>query len=78
MYRYLLVISILCCLSWGCSEKNNPADLWIDDYCVQKTALTQEEGSNTVSARIDGKWQEFELTEFNDDFLKWNFSRRQE
>ncbi len=54
----------------------DPAKFWQDGYALQTTAKTPAAGADSISALVDGKWQNFELVEFPQDFIDWNKARR--
>jgi hypothetical protein len=56
----------------------DPASLWTDGCCVQKTAQTPPAGAQAVTAYIDGTWKDFPLVSFPQSFWDWNRSRRME
>ncbi|MBN2460436.1 MAG: hypothetical protein JXB60_02420 [Candidatus Cloacimonetes bacterium] len=77
LWSAIIFLVVVGCV--GEKPQADPALFWKEGkYCVQTTALTQEEGSRTVRARMDGKWHDYELVEFTEEFMEWNLARRKE
>jgi len=78
---YAMFMLSLLFLLIGCVQSNSgldPTKFWQDGYCRQSCTRTQEEGAEVVKAKIEGKWKEFKLVEFHQEFMDWNLSRRME
>ena len=75
---------ILCvALLIGCSEPPKDggygSQLWEEEgYFVQKSIIADRLNEGIIHARVDGKWQEFALTELPEPLVDWSFKRRLE
>ncbi len=49
---------------------------WDGDTFVQKTVDASKLDENKIRAFVDGKWQEFDLTNFPEMFIHWNIQAR--
>lgn len=74
----LIAFGLLVSLSLFASKSVKPEDFWQGDYCVQKTALTAEEGSRSVRAKVEGKWENFTLVQFPQGLWDWARNGRME
>ncbi len=52
------------------------SDFWKDSYFHQTNVIIPESGDSTIQAKVDGKWQKFELQNFPERFIEWNIQRR--
>lgn len=56
--------------------KKGERNLFKDGFSVQSTAKTPLVNETKISAKIDGKWQSYDLVTFPDAFWNWNTSGR--
>lgn len=76
--KKLLVFLVALTLSGLFATDFDPASLWQDGYCVQTTVRTPSAEEAFIQAKLDGKWQDFDLAEFPTSFWDWSTSRRHE
>jgi hypothetical protein len=75
---------ILCAaLLMSCREPTKDGDyglqLWeAEGYFVQKSIIANRMQEGVFQARVDGKWQEFTVSELPKSFVDWSFKRRLE
>ena len=78
LVKMLFVVGLL--VVFGCTSSQNTGgfgeQLWDGDHFVQKTVDASRVDENIIRAKVEGKWQEFTLTDFPDIFTTWNFKRR--
>ena len=79
----LIVLSFIFVVLLSCEkqpeDKGNiyaSSDFWKDGYFHQTNVITPESGDSTIQAKVDGKWQKFELQNFPERFIEWNIQRR--
>jgi hypothetical protein len=53
-----------------------PANFWKDGYFRQKTVDMSLLDENTIRAKINDKWNSFNLVSFPEKFMIWNIKRR--
>ena len=82
--KYFVVVTMLAMLLAACCPPENQeaqsANFWSADgsYFHQGKVITPAPGAGVISALIDETWQEFELQEFPEGFMRWNIGRRLE
>jgi hypothetical protein len=54
------------------------SEFWQDGYFVQTNVDASRLDNNLIKAKIDGEWQEYQLTEFPEIFFNWDFAKRKE
>jgi hypothetical protein len=59
-------------------DQGDGSELWTDNYFIQSTVDASELSENIIKAKIEGEWQEYELTEFPEIFFSWDFEKRME
>ncbi|MDD4309685.1 MAG: hypothetical protein PHO32_04850 [Candidatus Cloacimonetes bacterium] len=59
-------------------SKIDPIDFWQGDYCIQSTVQPPAPNATSIKAKVDGKWQSYQLTNFPNSFWDWNRDRRLE
>ena len=78
LVKMLIIFSLL--VIFGCTKSQNNGgfgeQLWDGDTFVQKTVDASKLDEDKISAFVDGKWQEFELTNFPEIFMNWNIKAR--
>ncbi len=57
-------------------EQPDATTFWKDGYALQTTVKTPAVNSKTITARVNGNWQNFDLVEFPDQFMSWNKAKR--
>ncbi len=76
--KAIILVSLL--IVFSCTEKKAGGgygeELWDGNTFVQKTVDASRLGENIIRAKVDGKWQEFELIDFPEIFMTWNIKRR--
>jgi hypothetical protein len=73
------VFFVLSCKKQSQTEQNiyaQSANWRKDGYFHQTNVITPAPGDSTIRAKIGGKWQEFPLQDFLEQFMKWNIDRR--
>lgn len=80
MDRLVILIAFGLLISVGLlnAKSVKPEDFWQGDYCVQKTAVTAEDGSRSVRAKVEGKWENFPLVQFPQELWDWARNGRME
>ena len=73
-----LIISLLSTNTLYANTAYDPESIWQDGYCVQSTAKTPAPDSNSIEAKLEGKWQSLDLVDFPPEFWQWNRFRRTE
>ena len=51
------------------------SEFWQDGYFVQQNVDASKLADNIIKAKVDGEWQEYELTEFPEIFFNWDFDK---
>ncbi|MCS7250552.1 MAG: hypothetical protein N2323_05470 [candidate division WOR-3 bacterium] len=46
------------------------------EYFIQKTIDTKNIDKGIIRAKVDNRWQKFEVVELPEEFLEWNFKER--
>lgn len=72
---FLSVMLFSCSESGRCVEKEG-INYWKGDMFTQSNVDMSKYGDGIIRARVDGKWQEFNIREMPDGFMKWNLSSR--
>ena len=76
----LWVILFLPVFLVSCSKVNEQnihrgeINYWKGDTFIQPNTDMSRYGSGTIKARVDGKWQEFEIRKLPDGFMEWKRS----
>ncbi|MEO0130277.1 MAG: hypothetical protein ABIK76_01090 [candidate division WOR-3 bacterium] len=47
-----------------------------NEYFIQKTIDTKKIDQGIIRAKVDNKWQDFQVVELPEGFLEWNFEKR--
>lgn len=63
-------------LLWGGKWEHSDKSFWKDMKFVQSTVDVSGYASGTIRAKIDGKWQHYNLRQASDAFIKWNQEKR--
>lgn len=76
--KQLIIFSLV--LLAACGNQNTSGGfgegLWQDKIFVQKTFDNSSWEDGIIRARVDGKWQDYELTNLPESFLTWNLNAR--
>ena len=75
-YIILIVAIVLIVLPLSVNAKDK--DYFTAGVAIQKTAKTPTPYASTISAKVDGKWQNFPLVEFPQSYWDWNRDGRKE
>ena len=79
-----LLIGIFCVMSLiSCTQENVKSggfgqEFWEGETFVQKSVDASKLDENLIRAKVDGKWNEYELVDLPDEFIKWSTSERME
>jgi len=65
-------------LLWAGKWEHSKENFWKDKKFVQKSIDMAGYRNGKIKARLDGKWQEFQIREANKDFIDWNIEKRLE
>jgi len=76
--RIVLVITFISFGLFLNAKQEKKADFFKKGYCIQKRAKTQKEGEKFIKAKVDGKWNKYDLKDLPDKFIDWNTSDRLE
>ncbi|MCK4653752.1 MAG: hypothetical protein KAU01_04845 [Candidatus Cloacimonetes bacterium] len=78
LLKGFVLVSLL--IVFSCAEKGIDGgfggQLWDGNTFVQKTVDASRLEENIIRAKVDGKWQEYELVEFPEIFMTWNIKSR--
>ncbi len=78
LIKAIILVSLL--VAFSCTEKKAGGgygeELWDGNTFVQKTVDASRLDENIIRAKVDGKWQEFELTNLPEIFMNWNIKER--
>jgi len=84
--RFFVLLLLFFCFSC----KGNPVEpsekelytsgknLWKGSYFQQNSVEYIDLEKGTIKARVDGRWENFEMVELPDDFIRWSSERRLE
>ncbi len=79
-----LLIGVFCVMFLiGCAQENVKSggfgqEFWEGETFVQKSVDASKLDENLIRAKVDGKWNEYKLVDFPDEFIEWNLSERTE
>ncbi len=78
LIKLFVLLGILFILS--CNDNQDVGSfgeqLWDGETFIQKTVDASKLDKNIIKAYVDGKWKEFELTNFPEIFMTWNIKER--
>ncbi len=78
LLKGFVLVSLL--IVFSCEEKGIDGgyggQLWDGNTFVHKTVDASRLEENIIRAKVEGKWQEFELVEFPEIFMDWNIKSR--
>ena len=78
LLKGFVLVSLL--IVFSCAEKGIDGgyggQLWDGNTFVHKTVDASRLEENIIRAKVEGKWQEFELVEFPEIFMDWNIKSR--
>ncbi len=75
-FSAVVMISISACQQSEMPGGDFGENLWNENYFVQKVVDASELEQEVIRAKVDGKWQEFQLTQFPENFMEWNIGAR--
>jgi len=79
-----LLIGVFCLMFLiSCTQENVKSggfgqEFWEGETFVQKSVDASQLDENLIRAKVDGKWNEYELVNLPDEFIKWSTSERME
>ncbi len=79
-----LLIGVFCLMFLiSCTQENVKSggfgqEFWEGETFVQKSVDASQLDENLIKAKVDGKWNEYELVDLPDEFIEWNMSERTE
>ncbi len=79
-----LLIGVFCVMFLvGCAQENVKSggfgqEFWDGETFVQRSVDASKLDENLIRAKVDGKWNEYELVNLPDEFIKWSTSERME
>ena len=79
-----LLIGVFCVMFLiGCAQESVKSggfgqEFWEGETFVQKSVDASKLDENLIRAKVDGKWNEYELVDLPDEFIKWSTSERME
>jgi len=81
--KNILYLLIMLPLLLTCKMSSNPKptkpNFWHKDgYCKQTNIDMKDYDKGIIRARVEGRWQDFEIHELPDAFMKWSISHRLE
>ena len=78
LLKGFVLVSLL--IVFSCAEKGIDGgyggQLWDGNTFVQKNVDASRLEENVIRAKVDGKWQEYELVDFPEIFMTWNIKSR--
>lgn len=63
---------------WAGKWEHSHRSFWIGDRFIQKTVDMSGYSRGKIRARIDGRWQTYDLVEADEGFIEWNLKKRLE
>lgn len=63
-------------LLWAGKWEHATKNFWKNGDFIQETVDMSDYGKGKIKARIDGQWQEFQIREASEAFIKWNTEKR--
>ncbi len=77
VYGVILCSVFVTLISCATTQKTQqPKNFWTDDYFQQDCVITPQPGDEVIKAKIDGKWNEYQLVEFPEKFMEWDIGKR--
>lgn len=81
--RFRIIILAFLAVLLGCNKQMEDGkwgeNFWeAEGYFIQNSIAASRLDENILSAKVDGKWQEFNLNELPEAFQNWSFKRRLE
>ena len=74
----IVAIIVLLCIDLMYAKGVNPAKFWTGEFCQQQTVKVPATEATGIEAKVDGKWESFNLVNFPPAFWEWNRGRRLE